>query len=182
MSLIGIKSVFSLNLRRQKFAIVSIALAVAILLAPAVKIKADPSPQAQVTSRDLSEKQRVIHLLNRLGYGPRLGDVERVKHIGIDKYIDEQLYPERINDSAAEARLKRLESLHMTIAQLYASYPVPRVVAAQLGLIRKNQAIDTKGQSKPNMSDATEPQVDDMNAKQKEDIRRQITAYYKDTI
>ena len=36
----------------------------------------------------LSADQRILHVLNRLGFGVRSGDVERVKSMGIDKKID----------------------------------------------------------------------------------------------
>src|SRR5205823_14277424 len=69
----------------------------------------------------LSEDQRILHVLNRLGFGARPGDVERVKAMGVDKYIEQQLSPEKIDDSAAEARLQNLETLRMTTAELYRS-------------------------------------------------------------
>ncbi len=66
----------------------------------------------------LTEEQKITHVLNRLGYGPRPGDVERVKEIGIEKYIEEQLHPERVDDSALEARLSRLERLEASPAEM----------------------------------------------------------------
>src|ERR1051325_10076269 len=53
----------------------------------------------------LSDDQRILHVLNRLGFGARPGDVERVKAMGVDKYIELQLSPGKIDDSASEARL-----------------------------------------------------------------------------
>src|SRR5450759_1348181 len=57
----------------------------------------------------LSEDQHILHVLNRLGFGVRPGDVERVKVMGIDNYIAQQLSPEKIVDSASEAKLQNLE-------------------------------------------------------------------------
>src|SRR6478672_7436158 len=57
------------------------------------------------SSARLSEDQRVLHVLNRLGFGARPGDVERVRAIGVDKYIEQQLNPAKIDDSASEAKL-----------------------------------------------------------------------------
>src|SRR6267143_3845542 len=73
----------------------------------------------------LSEEQRILHALNRLGYGARPGDVERVKAMGLDNYIKQQLNPRQIDDSAAEARVKNLPTLNMTTAELYEKYPQP---------------------------------------------------------
>src|SRR5437660_10829443 len=80
----------------------------------------------------LTEEQRILHVLNRLGFGARPGDVERVRAMGIDKYIDLQLSPDRIDDSASESRLQNLETLRMTTAELYEKYPQPGQLIKQL--------------------------------------------------
>src|SRR6266446_5474242 len=80
----------------------------------------------------LNEDQRILHVLKRLGFGARPGDVERVKAIGVDKYIEQQLLPEKIDDSATEARLQNLETLRMTTAELYGKYPEPGQLLRQL--------------------------------------------------
>jgi uncharacterized protein (DUF1800 family) len=73
----------------------------------------------------LAEDLRILHVLNRLGFGARPGDIERVRALGLERYIEEQLYPEKIADAAAEARLQRLEALRMKTPELYAKYPQP---------------------------------------------------------
>ena len=88
-------------------------------------------PAARSAAR-LSEDQRILHVLNRLGFGSRPGDVERVKAIGIDNYISQQLFPEKIDDSASEAKLQNLETLRMTTAELYEKYPQPGQLLKQL--------------------------------------------------
>src|SRR5437868_11623830 len=77
------------------------------------------------SSPKLSEDQRILHVLNRLGFGARPGDVERVKALGIDKYIEQQLNADKIDDSASEAKLQNLETLRMPRAALYEKYPQP---------------------------------------------------------
>ena len=57
----------------------------------------------------LTEDQKILHVLNRLGFGARPGDVERVKAMGLQKYIEQQLNPAAINDSVAESKVKNLE-------------------------------------------------------------------------
>jgi hypothetical protein len=47
-------------------------------------------------SQPLSKDQEVLHALNRLTFGPRPGDVEAVRKMGLKKWIDQQLHPERI--------------------------------------------------------------------------------------
>ncbi len=80
----------------------------------------------------LTEDQRILHVLNRLGFGARPGDLERVKATGIDNYINQQLWPEKIDDTASEAKLQNLESLRMTTAELYEKYPQPGQLLRQL--------------------------------------------------
>ena len=72
--------------------------------------------QKHAKTRGLSEEQRIIHVLNRLGFGARPGDVERVKSIGLENYINQQLAPEKISDTVAENKIKDLSVLTMTTA------------------------------------------------------------------
>jgi uncharacterized protein (DUF1800 family) len=80
----------------------------------------------------LTEDQRILHVLNRLGFGARPGDVERVKAMGIDNYISQQLWPDKINDSASEAKLQNLTTLRMSTAEIYEKYPQPGQLLKQL--------------------------------------------------
>ena len=61
---------------------------------------------AQTTSppvRELPADQQIMQALNRLTFGPRPGDIQKVRAVGLDNWIDQQLHPERIDDSAMEA-------------------------------------------------------------------------------
>jgi len=78
---------------------------------------------------DLNADEAIQHALNRLAYGPRPGDVERIRQIGLAKWIDKQLNPKSIDDRAAEARLDDLPTLQMSTAQLLAEYPNPKQAA-----------------------------------------------------
>src|SRR5499426_382288 len=70
--------------------------------------------------------QDTDHLLNRIAFGPRPGDVVRIQEVGFEKYFEQQLHPDRIEDNAAEARLANLNSLQMRTADLYDRYRPPR--------------------------------------------------------
>jgi uncharacterized protein (DUF1800 family) len=60
----------------------------------------------------LPPDQQAVHVLNRLAFGPRPGDVERVQRMGVRQYIDEQLHPETIPMPAAlTERLDKLETV-----------------------------------------------------------------------
>ena len=82
----------------------------------------------------LSEDQAVLQALNRLGFGPRPGDLERVKEIGLQKWIDQQLHPESIDDSALDARLERFPTLKMSSAKLLDEFPEPQLAARRQGI------------------------------------------------
>src|ERR1700681_4229662 len=74
--------------------------------------------------KPLSKDQEILHVLNRLTFGPRPGDVEAVQQMGVKKWIDQQLHPERITESSEVVeRLRPLDSLRMTPAEIAANYP-----------------------------------------------------------
>ena len=77
----------------------------ALLLAPAFA-----TAQSSATPQGLREQtadQQVLQVLNRLAFGPRPGDVLKVRTMGVDAWIDQQLHPERINDDAMDQMLSR---------------------------------------------------------------------------
>src|SRR6267378_8433246 len=84
------------------------------------------------SSAGLNQEQRTLHVLNRLGFGARPGDVERVKAMGLENYINQQLNPEKISDAVADAKVRSLPTLSMTTAELYEKYPQPGQLVRQL--------------------------------------------------
>lgn len=95
---------------------------------------------ADTKKKALTEDQKIWHVLNRLGYGARPGDVEKVKAMGLQKYIDQQLNPAAINDQIAENKVKDLEIFKMTTAEAFAKYPNPGALLQMLeGRNRNNQ-------------------------------------------
>src|ERR1700730_7433346 len=75
---------------------------------------------------ELNSNEAILHALNRLAYGPRPGDVDRIRQMGLAKWIDQQLNPKSIDDSAAEARLRISPTLQMSTTQLMAEDPPPK--------------------------------------------------------
>src|SRR5688500_20236947 len=102
--------------------IATLALIIPILAAQSVVAK---------TPR-LTEEQRIVHVLNRLGFGARPGDIERVKAIGLENYINQQLNPEKITDAVAENKVKDLTVLNMSVSELHEKYPQPDQLVRQL--------------------------------------------------
>jgi uncharacterized protein (DUF1800 family) len=90
------------------------------------------SAQQRAQSARQGDDRRVQHVLNRMGFGARPGDVERVKALGLDRYIEQQLHPEMISDEVAEAKVRNLDVLRMTTAELYAKFPQPGLLLKRM--------------------------------------------------
>jgi len=71
----------------------------------------------------LTDRQRTLHALNRLTFGPRPGDVDRVLAMGVDQWIDQQLTPEKINDGFVQGKLNGLRTLIMPAHDLVQAFP-----------------------------------------------------------
>jgi uncharacterized protein (DUF1800 family) len=81
--------------------------------------------------QSIPNNQKAEHALNRLTFGPRPGDIQRVQALGIKKWIDLQLSPQRIPENPILAtKLRPLDTLGMSTAQMLQNYPPPRVVKA----------------------------------------------------
>ena len=87
------------------------------------------SQGAALFRQPISKDQKVEHALNRLAFGPRPGDVQHVQALGLKKWIDLQLHPERIPENPSlAAKLRPLDTIGMTTAQMIQSYPSPALV------------------------------------------------------
>ena len=92
-----------------------------------------------------ADDRAITHVLNRIAFGPRPGDVERVRAIGLDRYVDEQLHPDRIKDEAMRGRLAELPTAQMSRREIVESIELPQI---ELRRERKQQ---------PNGGDADDP-------------------------
>ncbi|HVR38869.1 MAG TPA: DUF1800 domain-containing protein [Thermoanaerobaculia bacterium] len=77
----------------------------------------------------VTERERATHALNRLAFGARPGDVERVLQLGVDRWIEQQLHPERISDRVLEARLAQYDTLTMSNEEIVEQYAKPLLEA-----------------------------------------------------
>jgi uncharacterized protein (DUF1800 family) len=73
----------------------------------------------------------VVHVLNRIAFGPRPDDVDRVTSVGLNAYIERQLHPERIPDDALEATVAPLTALQMSARTFAVRYYRPMTIARQ---------------------------------------------------
>jgi uncharacterized protein (DUF1800 family) len=87
--------------------------------------------QAKLFQKKLSKDNQILHALDRLTFGPRPGDVERVKRMGLKKWLDQQLHPERLAENPVlEAQLQTLQSLRMTPLETLQHYPSQQMIRA----------------------------------------------------
>src|SRR5256886_14454813 len=88
------------------------------------------SQRAPKKSGKFSGDQRVAHVLSRLTFGARPGDFERVKAMGVEAFINQQLDPDSIDNRAVIAKLKRLPTLGMATPVIIEQYTPPKPVVA----------------------------------------------------
>lgn len=109
----------------------SVVAAQCLLLVAAPALAEGPAmanPPATATPTRLTEHERVLQTLNRLTFGPRPGDVAAVERIGLDRWFDQQLHPERIDDSAFQAELAKYPAAQLRNADLMERFPPPNVL------------------------------------------------------
>ena len=117
-------------------------------------------------ARAMSEQRQAEHVLNRLGYGPRPGEIERVGQMGVSAWIERQLQPEKIDEAAMEARLEPLKALRMSNEELFANYPplamvrriAERVKAGQPVPPRAREVYDRMAGMVPEMTEGGDPE------------------------
>jgi uncharacterized protein (DUF1800 family) len=97
-----------------------------------------------------TDEDAVVHVLNRLAFGPRPGDVERVRAMGLQRYIDQQLHAERIPDAAMTARLAGLTTIGLSSREIAVEYEMPLIEARRM----RKQAVQAPDQ--PPMPDPLE--------------------------
>jgi uncharacterized protein (DUF1800 family) len=76
-----------------------------------------------------------VHVLNRLGFGPAPGDIERIRRIGLARYIDQQLEPGTLEDAGMAVRLARFETLQKSASELAQDYFVPAMMERRRALM-----------------------------------------------
>src|ERR1035438_6285756 len=108
---------------RVKFVILLVSVGLACTVPPLLADKKDKDKLPSGASSHISDQRRALHALNRLTFGPRAGDVQRVMAIGVDKWIDLQLHPDKIDDSALNARLEPFRTLPINAKDLAEDFP-----------------------------------------------------------
>ena len=128
------------------------ALAV-LALAAGLPVTAAKGPASAIPAHP--DDKTIIHVLNRIGFGPRPGDVERVRAMGLQTYIEQQLHPDRIPDTAMAPRLASLETLSKSSREIAEEYLIP-------GQMLRRQQQRQQGQAATGASLASTPQSGEM--------------------
>ena len=114
-----------------------ILLGLIVLISTAVLFAGDKKSKAKhadstssMAPMQMEGDKRIVHALNRFTFGVRPSDVERVRSEGLDKWFDEQLHPEKIDDGALESRLSPFRTLKMSTKEMVENFPPPQVLKA----------------------------------------------------
>ncbi len=127
--------------------------------------------RAGAESKTLTEEERIIHVLNRLGFGPRPGDIEKVAAMGLEAYIEQQLHPQEIPDPVMEKRLSSFKTLKMTPEELAELYPAPNQLRSQRQKLQAERPGEG-AQSSPEMEGESVPEA----TREMQEARRQMRA------
>jgi uncharacterized protein (DUF1800 family) len=106
----------------------------------------DSTPQAMAmpasigsnAPREQTADEQIAHVLSRLTFGARPGDVARIRAMGVDAFIAQQLHPERISDARLDAWLGQLETLDLSFNELQKLYPRPAEALQRLNPANRN--------------------------------------------
>ena len=101
-----------------------VVVGVAVLLVTTASVQGDSAGRFD---QKLTKDKEAIHALNRLTYGPRPGDADDVRRVGVEKWIRLQLNPAQIpQNPALDVSLKPLESVQLLSWQIFEKYqPAP---------------------------------------------------------
>ncbi len=81
------------------------------------------APRPKYQSTQLQGDDRILHALNRFTFGPRPGDLEAVRKMGLDKWFDQQLHPASIDQTGLNARLAQFPEMQWNIEDLLYRLP-----------------------------------------------------------
>ena len=96
------------------------------VLATGAVLSAGALRAQEVLASPTADRDEIVHVLNRITFGPRPGDVEAVQKVGLHAYIEQQLHPETIDDSALDQQLAGFDLLQMSAQQLSSMFQEER--------------------------------------------------------
>ncbi|MGI8493944.1 MAG: DUF1800 domain-containing protein, partial [Pyrinomonadaceae bacterium] len=167
-------------------------LMLAAMMSPVFTGAALAQKMTNTKANALTEDQKILHVLNRLGFGARPGDVGRVKAMGLNKYIEQQLNPSSLNDSAAEAKVGNLDVLKMSNDELFAKYPSPGAILQSLAkqnglsksdiadLRKKNQAKNGDEMTEQGKAQNPNGDLNKMSDDERQNLQKQVAEMYRE--
>lgn len=114
--------------------------------------RSKPESQLVVSTSPLSDRQQVLHTLNRLGYGPRPGEVARVQQMGLATWITRQLHPDTIPDEVIVPLLHGYPTLDKSTSDLLKTFPnnaQPKPVDLNMGPTRSQMSQEMPPERRP---------------------------------
>jgi uncharacterized protein (DUF1800 family) len=130
--------------------------------------KLDKKFKGKLPITELTEDEATLHALNRLGYGPRPGDVERIEKTGLETWIDEQLNPDSIDDSALDRRLEKYPTLAMSSQELLEEFPPAALAAKKEGETKDEYKQEMQQKRRDAMADVAETRNDNVDKAQEQ--------------
>src|SRR5438309_4313657 len=155
-------------MRINKLVIISAALLSVAPFGLSAQKSGAKAPQKTVIARsdvrELPADQQIIQALNRLTFGARPGDAQKVRAIGLDNWIDQQLHPGKINDDALNLFASRYSALNQDQNDLLRQYAQQQ---QERRVVKRDRADSTKGMTADDSAML-------MQLRQQENSRRQI--------
>ena len=107
-----------------------------LALTPAWAAKKNPPPDRTVTVKlpappklkQIQGDDRIVHALDRLTFGPRPGEIDQVKAMGLEVWINQQLHPANIDDTAMEQRLQQFPAMRLREEELTHKFPPGSII------------------------------------------------------
>lgn len=136
------RSVLSRRLFGFAGLVVVLGVALSSLLAEAAPKPSATAPGLKLPWREAgwTEREAAALLLDRLTYGPRPGDIDRVVAQGLEKWLADQLRGD-LRDPGVDAKLASFKSVKLSARQLAETYPNPPQLlreAERAGIVDRN--------------------------------------------
>jgi len=94
---------------------------------------AGPAYRPAYQSSQLQGDERIVQALNRFTFGPRPGDLEAVRAVGLDAWFNRQLHPEGMDETELNARLAQFPAMQWSTQNLLYRIPNNAMIRQVIG-------------------------------------------------
>lgn len=151
---------------------------VALMLTCVVGLQSSPvsiaAGRTANKSTTMTADQRVAHVLSRLTFGARPGDFEKVKAMGVDAFINQQLDPDSIDSSSVIAKLRRLPTLNLATPVIIEQYTPPKPAASPSPVPAKPADAMNAPEIKPSVQNAPQLSTNSSMAMMPNDMQAEV--------